>query len=97
MAVCGADPERNACEFGRFFATTPPDLISDGIYKTIAVAFMPGVHRQISVRLCAVSLGAKEVRGKPKKSSSASTAAKAKTTAGKQAAPVKEPGTEHRV
>ena len=35
------DKERGGCDFTRFFAQTPTDLIDDGLYSDIATAFHP--------------------------------------------------------
>ena len=50
----------------RFFQTTPPDLITGGLYKALAIAFMAGKkHRKVSYLLMAKSnLGAVEVNGR---------------------------------
>jgi len=53
------DPEKHGCEFGHFFRTTPQHLIDDGLYGPLAVAFFPGPHRQVSLRLAAKALGAR--------------------------------------
>ena len=54
------DPERGGCEFGRFFGTTPQDLIDDGLYsQELALAAYPGKdHRAVSLALCAKALDA---------------------------------------
>ena len=53
------DEERDGCEFATFFSTTPGDLVSDGLYKALAVAFVHGsAHRQVSLALFAKALGA---------------------------------------
>jgi len=52
------DPERNGCEFGTFFTTTPQDLIDNGIYSALAVNFSWGVHRQVSLGIAAKAIGA---------------------------------------
>uniref|UniRef100_A0A7S0J4D0 TIR domain-containing protein n=1 Tax=Calcidiscus leptoporus TaxID=127549 RepID=A0A7S0J4D0_9EUKA len=57
------DPARQGCEFSTFFETTPPDLINDGLYSTIAVALYEGPHRKVSLALAAQAMGA--VRCKP--------------------------------
>ena len=36
--------EKNSCEFGRFFQTTPQDLIADGVYKMVALEMLPAPH-----------------------------------------------------
>ena len=53
------DPARNGCDFGRFFQTTPQELISAGLYKTIAVACHPLPHRAVSLPMVAVGCGAR--------------------------------------
>jgi hypothetical protein len=54
------DPERGGCEFGRFFGTTPQDLIDNGLYRALAFAAYPGMeHRAASLALLAKALGAK--------------------------------------
>ena len=50
------------CEFGRFFETTPQDLINSGLYKALALAAYPGVFWPVSVALVAKALGARSVR-----------------------------------
>ena len=42
----------------RFFETTPPDLINDGLYSTIAIALYETPHRKISLALAAQAMGA---------------------------------------
>ena len=42
----------------RFFETTPQDLISDGLYETLALASFPGAFWPVSVALVARALGA---------------------------------------
>jgi len=56
------DEENGGCEFGRFFATTPQDLIAGGLYKALALAFYPGPFMPVSVALVATALGAAERR-----------------------------------
>ena len=53
------DPEKGGVgEFGKFFQTTPDDLIRDGIYKSsLAIAFHEAPHRTASIRLAAKVLG----------------------------------------
>lgn len=36
------DPEKGGCQFERFFSTTPPDLIRNGLYKALAIACFAG-------------------------------------------------------
>ena len=52
------DNDRSGCDFGRFFSTTPGDLIRDGLYKALAFACYPGEHRAASMALLALALGA---------------------------------------
>ena len=52
------DPERNGCEFGHLFQTTPQSLIAEGIYKTIAIALHPLPHREVSLTQVAQACGA---------------------------------------
>ena len=56
------DMENGGVDFGRFFATTPQDLIADGLYKALALAFYPGPFRPTSVTLVAKKLGAVPLR-----------------------------------
>lgn len=53
------DPQRGGCEFARFFQTTPEDLLADGIFKDLAIAFYPGPHRDVSSALFAKAIGGK--------------------------------------
>ena len=57
------DMDNGGCEFGRFFETTPQDLIADGLYKALALAAYPGVFWPVSVALVATALGARSVCG----------------------------------
>jgi len=61
VLVHEVDPENGGCPFARFFQTTPEDLIVDGLYKTIAVAFPPYPHRGASYALLARALGAVKI------------------------------------
>ena len=46
------DEDREGCDFATFFRTTPQDLIDDGLYKALAIAFMSGAaHRNVSCAL----------------------------------------------
>ena len=55
------DPGLGGCEFATFFETTPRDLIEDGLYKALAIAFVSGKnHRKVSRALLAKVLGAQE-------------------------------------
>ncbi|EOD36875.1 hypothetical protein EMIHUDRAFT_201153 [Emiliania huxleyi CCMP1516] len=56
------DPERDGCEFGHFFGTTPVDLINNGLFKPLAVALMTGPHRRVSLSLAAQAMGATRKR-----------------------------------
>ena len=40
------DDSRDGCEFARFFITTPPDLVDDGLYKALAFSWMAPPYRQ---------------------------------------------------
>ena len=64
--ACTASPPYGARLRGRFFQTTPPDLVADGLYKALAIAFMKGEkHRKVSYLLLAKSnLGAVQVEGR---------------------------------
>ena len=46
------DPDRSGCEFSRFFATTPQDLVDNGLYKSLACTFHPGRHREARTSNC---------------------------------------------
>jgi len=52
------DPDRNGCEFGHFFKTTPQDLIDGGIYGPLAINMSWGPHRSVSLALAAREIGA---------------------------------------
>ena len=52
------DMANGGCEFARFFSTTPQDLIADGLYKALALAYYPGHFRPVSIALVAKRLGA---------------------------------------
>jgi len=52
--------EKDGCEFGTFFGTTPQDLIDDGLYRALAISFVSGAsHRKVSYSILAKTLGAK--------------------------------------
>ena len=53
VLVHECDPTRGGCEFANFFLTTPQDMISDGLYARVAVAFHTGQHRAVSLCLFA--------------------------------------------
>jgi len=55
------DMDNGGCEFGRFFETTPQDLISGGLYKALAFAAYSGAFWPVSVALVAQALGASAV------------------------------------
>ena len=55
-ALCGG------CIFGHFFEVTPRDLIADGLYKALALAYYPGHFRPVSIALVAKKLGAASSR-----------------------------------
>ena len=52
------DPALGGCEFSSLFQATPQDLIDNGLYARIAVAFYTGQHRAVSMCLLARELGA---------------------------------------
>ena len=52
------DKQNGGCEFARMFSTTPQDLITDGLYKALALAYYPGHFRPVSIALVAKKLGA---------------------------------------
>ena len=56
-------PQRGGCQFSRFFETTPQVLVAGGLYKELAIACIGGAHRDISLRLLAMALGAKSSGG----------------------------------
>ena len=48
---------RGGCEFDRFFATTPRDLVVGGLYKDIALSLYDGPYEAISLAECCRSMG----------------------------------------
>ena len=52
------DTSKGGCEFGHFFATTPEELINDGLYKDIAIALHTPPHRAIGLAILAQAVGA---------------------------------------
>mmetsp|Transcript_24637 Transcript_24637/g.73145 ORF Transcript_24637/g.73145 Transcript_24637/m.73145 type:complete len:227 (+) Transcript_24637:2394-3074(+) len=58
------DPDRDGCAFARFFETTPQELVASGIYRDLAIACFPGLHRQVSLSLLAKVLGASPSRAR---------------------------------
>jgi hypothetical protein len=57
------DMQNGGCEFDRFFSTTPQDIIANGLYKALAVAYYPGPFRPVSVKLVAKCLGGSPSKG----------------------------------
>ena len=57
LLVHEIDESRGGTAFDTLFSTTPQDLIHDGVYKTIAVAYHPEPFRQVSHALAAKVLG----------------------------------------
>jgi len=51
------DPDLGGCEFGKFFETTPEELILDGLYRDLAILLFPGRHREASIISLATRLG----------------------------------------
>ena len=59
IVMIHATPDNdNGCEFGTFFSSTPGDLIQDGLYKALALAYYPPPFRHVSACLVALALGA---------------------------------------
>ena len=56
------DAARGGCEFGHLFSTTPPDLLDDGIYSSIAIALHAPPHRAVSLAQVAQACGALPTR-----------------------------------
>jgi len=50
--------ENYPVDFGFFFKTTPQDLIDSGVYSKIATAAHIGAHRDVSLSIVAMELGA---------------------------------------
>ena len=71
ILVHECDDARGGCEFGHFFQTTPGDLISDGLYGRVAVAFQGGQHRTVSLCLLAREIGAVRYRKNRRRKQSA--------------------------
>ena len=85
------DSSWHACPFDRFFEVTPQDLITDGLFNDIAIAWFPGAYRSTSVALVAIRLGAGtprylKRRGHRNTFMTASTAAAAEAAAATPAA-----------
>ena len=73
------DMANGGCEFSRFFETTPSELVHNGLYDALALAYYPGHCRQTSLYLVAKALGAKPLRASKfnlERSSSSTEAAK---------------------
>ena len=51
------DPIKSGCQFERFFTTTPPDLIRDGLYKKLAFACFPGKKDRLGSLAVIAKLG----------------------------------------
>ena len=76
------EPARGGCEFARFFETTPGDLITDGLYKALALALYSGPLWPVSVALVAKALGARTTpRGGFQTAVTAQASSDANTTA----------------
>ena len=56
------DSSKGACDFGAFFATTPQELINQGLYSDIAIALHTPPHRAVSLALVAQAVGAIKAR-----------------------------------
>ena len=52
----------DGCEFADLFTTTPNDLIQDGLFKALAVAYRPGDFHHVSACLVARALGATDLK-----------------------------------
>ena len=62
VAVHEKDPCAGACEFSAFFAVAPQDLIDDGLFGPLAVAWHKGPYRPVSIQLVAQALGSVQVQ-----------------------------------
>ena len=49
--------DKDSCEFGLFFTSTPQDLIDSGLYKTVALELLPPPHDQVSAVHFAKAVG----------------------------------------
>ena len=59
IVMIHATPDNeDGCEFGTFFSSTPGDLIQEGLYKALALAYYPPPFRHVSACLVARALGA---------------------------------------
>ena len=52
------DEAKAACDFDRFFAVTPEDIVKDGVYRSLAIPWFADSHRPVSCALAAQALGA---------------------------------------
>ena len=87
------DPAAGGCDFGLFFSSTPQDLITDGLYKALALAFYPEPFRAVSCCLIARALGANKAVGVSGLKSRLSTASNSWATARRSAkAAAEKPG-----
>jgi len=60
VVVHEADPERAACNFAQYFQVTPTSLIDYHLYSKENVQYwFMGSHRQISLKLTALAMGAR--------------------------------------
>ena len=66
--------DKDSCEFGRFFVTTPQDLITDGLYKMVAIDLLPPPHDAVSAVHLARAVGGATGKGKPPKRSAQAVA-----------------------
>jgi len=57
------DPFKGGCAFSRFFDSTPPALITDGLYSELAIPFHPKPHLLVSMKLLEKALGARPKQG----------------------------------
>jgi hypothetical protein len=53
------DSERGGCPFSHFFSVTPQDLIDDGLFSDLAIAFQRKPFRAVSLALACKALGAR--------------------------------------
>ena len=58
LLVHETDPAAGGVPFDTFFVSTPKDLVSAGLYQPLAVAWHPGHHRIVSLKLALTALGA---------------------------------------
>ena len=52
------DLDLRGCEFAYFFQITPQDLVSSGLYRSMAVPWYPGMYRPASMKIALASLAA---------------------------------------